>query len=179
MSLRGQRTASTSLDPALRCIVVVVGTSSLALDADSVDGLLTIEVAGSAGVVVVQNVAYRRVNLAGRLSLRPGEDGADTRVVLLSHGGLHGSVRVDQVQGLREVEPSRVVALPRQFRGVEQNWYRGLLVLNGAVALLLNTSWVLHRTGAGQGGCGLDRYERSPRVINVSPERVRGKVQEC
>lgn len=179
MSLRGQRPGSTAFDPALRCIVVMVGTSSLAFDADAVDGLLTVEVAGSAGVVVVQDVAYRLVDLAGLLSLKTGEDGPDTRVVLLSHGGLHGGVRVDRVGGMREVEPLRLVPLPRQFRGEEQDWYRGLLVLNGALALLLNTSWVLHRRGAGPGESAHGRYKRSPRVINVNPELVMGKVPEC
>jgi chemotaxis protein histidine kinase CheA len=160
-------------------MVVMVGASTLAFDADSVEGLLTVEVAGSAGVVVVQDVAYQRVDLAGRLALRALEDGSDTRVVLLSHGGVHGIVRVDRVRGLREVEPLRVVPLPQQFRGEEQNWYRGLLVLNGAVALLLNTLWVLEQTEAGPGEFRLGRYGRGPRVINVSPELVMGKVQEC
>lgn len=179
MSLRGQRIELTSPEPLVRVVVVTMGATSLAFDAGAVEGLLTTEVAGSTGVVVVQGVAYRPVDLAGRLGLQAEEDGPDTRVVLLSHGGLNGSVRVARVLGLQEVEPLRVLPLPRQFHGEERIWYRGLILFEEVVALALNTSWVLEGIGNGQREGPLEWYERGPRIIDGYPERVTGQVQVC
>jgi hypothetical protein len=179
MSLRGQRTGSTPPEHLVRVVVVTMGATSLAFDAGAVEGLLTTEVAGRTGVVVVQGVAYRPVDLAGRLGLQAEDDGPDTRVVLLSHGGLCGSARVARVHGLREVEPSRVLPLPRQFHGEERTWYQGLILFEGVVALALNTAWVLEGIGTGRREGPLEWYERGPRVIDECPERVIGQVPAC
>ena len=179
MSLRAQMSGSTPLDPGLRCVVVWIGPSPLAFDSDAVDGLLTADVAGNASMVIVHDVTYRPVDVAGRLSLQAAEDGPDTRVVLLTHGGRHGSVRVDRVEGIRDVERSRVVPVPPQFRGEEQTWYRSLLVFEETVALLLDTTWVLQGAEVPEGETRCDRSRGGPRVINVTHELVAGKVREC
>ncbi|MGQ0666773.1 MAG: chemotaxis protein CheW [Nitrospiraceae bacterium] len=179
MGLRGQSNGPTSVVPTLRLLVATLGSRTLAFEADSVDGLLTVEVGGRAGVVIVQGVAYRPVDLARRLSLQAEENGPDRRVLLLSHGGLHGSVRVAQVQGLREVGLSQLVPIPRQFHGEEQHWYRGLIALDGDLALVLDMAWVLHEIGERRGENPLAWYERGPRVINDDSDQAAGSARKC
>ncbi len=82
---------------------------ALAFYADTVQGLLTREEAGTTGSVTVQGVAYETVDLADRLALSSDKDGRDSRLVLFAHGGLQGSVRVPQVHGLIELEQSLVL----------------------------------------------------------------------
>jgi len=179
MSLRGQRAGARSLAPMSRFLVVTMGARSLALYADTVQGLLTGEEAGATEPVVVQGVVYKPVDLADRLALPSDDDGPDTRIVLLSSGELQGSIRVAQVHGLMEVEQSQVIPLPRQFHGEEQNWYRGVILLEESVALVLNTAWVLQGTGSDQVGTSLEWQEKAPRLLEVRPDLAMGKVQEC
>ena len=179
MSLSGQRAGSTSLAPTSRFLVGTMGGRSLAFEADSVQGLLTLEVAGEAEVVTVQGVAYETVDLADRLALSSDEDGPDTRIVLLSQGGLQGSIRVAQMRGLMELEQSQVLPLPRQFQGEEQTWYRGMILFEEGVALVLNTVWVLQGAGAGHGTASLEWQGGTTRLLTVRPDLAIGKVEEC
>lgn len=179
MSLRGMRAGSISLAPMSRFLVVTMGGLSLAFYADSVQGLLTGEEAGTTRSVTVQGVVYETVDLADRLALSSDKDGPDGRTVLLSHGGLRGSIRVAQVHGLMEVEQSQVLPLPRQFQGEEQDWYRGVILLKEGIALILNTAWVLQGAGADQGGTGLEWQGKAPSLLAVRPNLAMGKVQEC
>jgi chemotaxis signal transduction protein len=151
----------------------------LAFYADTVQGLLTCEEAGTTGLVTVHGVPYEPVDLADRLGLSSEKDGSDTRIVLISHGGLQGSIRVAQAHGLMELEQSQVLPLPRQFQGEEQNWYRGVILFEEGVALVLNPAWVLQGAGADQGGACQEWQGRAPRLLTVRPELVMGKVQEC
>ncbi len=179
MSLRGQRAGAKSLVPMSRFLLVTVGARSLAFYADTVQGLLTGEEAGTTEPVTVQGVVYKTVDLADRLALSSDENGPDTRIVLLSCGGLQGSIRVAQVRGLLEVDQSQVLPLPQQFQGEEQSWYRGVILLEENVALVLNTAWVLQGAGADQGGSSPEWQERAPRLLAVRPDLAMGKVQEC
>jgi hypothetical protein len=159
--------------------LVTVGGRSLAFDADTVRGLLTDEEAGTTEPVTVQGVVYKTVDLAERLALSPDENGPDTRIVLLACGGLQGSIRVAQVRGLLEVDQFRVLPLPQQFQGEERDWYRGVILLEENVALVLNTAWVLQGAGADQGGSSLEWQERTPRLLAVRPDLAMGEVREC
>ncbi|MGQ0694924.1 MAG: hypothetical protein ACT4OL_05030, partial [Nitrospiraceae bacterium] len=78
-----------------------------------------------------------------------------------------------------EVEQSQILPLPRQFQGEEQHWYRGVILLEEHVALVLNTAWVLEGAGADQGGSSLEWQERAPRLLAVRPDLAMGQVQEC
>ncbi|MFO0698927.1 MAG: chemotaxis protein CheW [Nitrospira sp.] len=100
---------------------------------------------------VVQGVSYRVIDLAVRLFL-PGERLRERiDVVLLRHEQSRGSVRVQKVHGILEIQRSQVLPLPAQFRGPERRWYRGLILFNHSVALVLNTAWVFEEQIEGVG----------------------------
>ena len=179
MSLRGQRAGAKSPVPLSRFLLVTIGARSLAFPADTVQGLLMGEEAGTAESVTVQGVVYKTVDLADRLGLSSDENGPDTRIVLLSCEGLQGSIRVAQVCGMSEVNQSQVLPLPQQFQGEEQHWYRGVIVLEENVVLVLNTAWVLQGAEADQGGPRLEWQESAPRLLAVRPDLAIGKVREC
>ena len=162
-----------------RFLLVTMGARFLAFDADTVRGLLRDEEAGTTEPVTVHGLVYKAVDLADRLALPSEENGPDTRIVLLACEGLQGSIRVAQVRGLLEVDQTQVLPLPQQFQGVERHWYRGVIVLEEDVVLVLNTAWVLQGSGADQGGSSLEWQERAPRFLAVRPGLVRGEAPEC
>lgn len=152
MSLRGRQAGARSIAPTVRFLVVSVGGTNLALHADRIQGLLTIEEAGSAGELTVQGVAYPHVDLAGRLQCPVDPDGPDTRVILLSQANATGNIRVAEVHGLKEMEESQILPLPGQFRREEQRWYQGMILFEDSVAFIINPSWMLEDRGRSVGG---------------------------
>ena len=142
MSLRGCH-ARASVAPTVRFLIVSLRGTYFALHADRVQGLLTVEEAGTAQVVTVQGTAYPRIDLAERFRMPAGSDGPGTRIVLLSRGVVRGHLRVDGVVGLREVDASLVLPLSGQFQGEEQRWYQGMMLIEEGVALILNPAWLL------------------------------------
>jgi chemotaxis protein histidine kinase CheA len=130
----------------VRFLIVAVGGTHLALHADRVQGLLTLgEAAVSGDTLTVQGLTYNVIDLAARLRLQGGPDSSDTRLVLLARGTQRGFVRVDEVRGLRELEPAQVLPLSRHFQGDEQRWYQGLILFDEGVALILNPAWLMER----------------------------------
>lgn len=143
MGLRG-RQAKASLAPTVRFLIVTVGGVQVALHADRVQGLLTTaEAALSGSILTAQAQTYAAIDLAGRLGLEPLPDGPETRTVLFARGSQRGYLRVDQVHGLQELEPSQVLPLSRHFQSEEQRWYQGLILFGNGVALILNPVWLV------------------------------------
>ena len=126
-----------------RFVIVTLSARYLALNAESICGLLTFEETGNVENPTVHGMVYGAVNLADRLSLSNDQGGTNTRVVLLSEREARGSIRVDTVQGLLELQQSQILPLPMQFRGPERHWYRGMILFRKSIALVLNTTWVL------------------------------------
>lgn len=143
MSLRGRRAGTRAPVSMERYLVATVGAMRVAVSAETVEGLLTIDERGSLGSLTVQGQVYAAVDLASRLGFSPDEDGLDTRVVLLAKGTARASVRVACVHGLLECEQRQVLPLPHQFRGEERGWYGGLLLLNEGLCVVLRTQWLL------------------------------------
>jgi CheW-like domain len=179
MSLRGRKIGPTTQAPTSRFLVVTLDARIMALDANAVRGLLTSAEAGQSDLVTVQGVSFRAVDLAGRLSLSPGVDGRETRTVLLSSEKRHGSIRVDRVLGLIEVDQTRVLPLPRQFQGEEQHWYRGMIVFEDTVAVVLHTAWVLEGLTAGLDGAGLGWQGSEPHLLKTNVALATGEAQVC
>jgi chemotaxis signal transduction protein len=98
---------------------------------------------GSTDLPVLHGVAYPAVDLVARFGVPSDQDSPDTRIVLLSAGDGRGHLRVSRVQGLEEVDRPRVLPLPSQFRGEEREWYRGILLLDEGIALIINLAWLL------------------------------------
>lgn len=143
MSLRGHRIGLASHVSLERFLVVSVDSRCFAVPADLVHGLLTLEESQSVNLLTVQGREYPFLNFTGRLGLSRIDDGPDTRMVLLEQADIRGCIRVDQVQGLIEVERTQMLALPPQFRGDERNWYAGLILFGEGVALGLSSRWLM------------------------------------
>jgi hypothetical protein len=126
-----------------RFLIVTLDGRYLALDAESIGGLLTLEEAGHVTHPTLQGMEYRAVDLADRLSMSHDRNEADTRIILLSEHGVRGSIRVTTVEGFLELQPSEILPLPMQFRGPERHWYRGMILFEKSIALILNPTWVL------------------------------------
>ena len=137
-----------------RFLIVILGGRYLALDAESVQGVLTLEEAGYRDDPTIQGMVYHAINLADRFKISDDQGAANGRMVLLSQQGVRGSIRVTTVQGVLELHPSQVLPLPPQFRGPERHWYRGMILFEKSIALALNTTWVLGEQVSGLGDSG-------------------------
>lgn len=157
-----------------RLLIVSIGGRYLAFDAEPVQGILTIGERASLQDPVEEGIVYREVDLVARLSLSDDECRQKATAVLLAEQGIRGSVRVEQVHGLLEIPRSLVLALPAQFRGPEQWWYRGMILFEGSVAMVLNTTWVLEEQPAGMdAGVGhgeIGRIETVQGVVSKNRE---------
>ncbi len=173
MSLRN-RHAKTFFAPTVRFLIVTLGGTHFALHADHVQGLLTIEEAGAVPVLTVQGETYVRIDLAARLQLPSDLNGPETRVVLLRKENARGHLHVDQVHGLKELEPSQVLPLPRQFQGEEQRWYQGLILFADSVAMILNPAWVMEGCDKGAVIGTVERQDE--RFVTVRQAIVGGQV---
>ena len=83
-----------------------------------------------------------------------------TRVVLLADQGIRGSIRVSDVHGTLEIQPSQILPLPAQFSGDERHWYRGMILFENSIAMILNPTWVLEATS----GAATGQEGGTPRV---------------
>lgn len=172
MSLRGHRIGSAAHVPNERFLIVGIDTRQFALSSELVQGLLTMEESGSVSTLTVQGQEYPFLDLGGRIGLAQADDGPETRMVLLAQAGIRACVRVDQVHGLLEVERTRVLPLPRQFRNEERNWYVGLILYGDGVAIGLHTRWLL--SGAMQRDGGLvNQDQRLSLCISDRSDRMR------
>jgi len=179
MSLRGRQAGARSLAPSVRFLIVSAGGTCLALHADRVQGLRTIEEAGSAGTMMVQGLVYTYVDLPVRLRRPMDAEGPETRIILFSKGSARGNIRVSQVHGLKDVDPSQILPLPPQFRGDEQRWYQGMILFENTVALVLNPAWVLEECAAAS-ATGSELQDNLPSLVSPStPAVVGGQSNAC
>jgi chemotaxis signal transduction protein len=157
MSLRGHHKAVATHEEGISFLVVRLGETRLALPADGVRGVLTsaeVEIGDSIKAV---GITYRHIDLAGLLMLSADFSTTDTRTVLYSNGRSHGAVRVEQVFGLTEVEPTQCVPLPAHFRADERTWFSGMILHGGGLALVVNPTWLLGEMAevVSMGGLGM------------------------
>jgi len=143
MGLRGHYRAEPTHEQGISFLVVRFGETRLALPAGGVRGVLTTAEAGAGDAIRAVGITYRHIDLAGLLRLSADFTASDTRVVLYSNGRSHAAVRVEQVFGLTEVEPTQCVPLPAHFRGDERAWFSGMFLHEGGLALVVNPAWLL------------------------------------
>ncbi|MDC8448751.1 MAG: chemotaxis protein CheW [Nitrospira sp.] len=154
MSIREPIMETPSPASPLRFLIVTLCGRYLALDAESICGLLTFEEAGNVENPMIHGIMYGAINLADRLGLPDDQGDTNTHVLLLSEREARGSVRVTTVEGLLELSLSQVLPIPMQFRGPERHWYRGMILVAKSIALVLNTSWVFNEEGPAKRGSG-------------------------
>ena len=169
MSVQAKKVEISSSASPPRLLIATIGGRYLAFDAESVQGVLTIEEAGYLHDPVAEGIVYRAVDLVARLSLLGDHDRDSTSVVLLAERGVRGSIRIEQVLGLLEIPQSHILPLPAQFRGPERQWYRGMILFERNVAVVLNTAWVLEEQPAGlDSGVGQGEMKRVGAVRELS-----------
>jgi hypothetical protein len=124
-------------------LVIRLGVNYFALSAAGVRGVLTQEEVGHDEAVTVSGTSYQLVDLSQRLSVVANLSGPERRTVLYSTGGSHGAIAVEQVVGLMEIERKDCVPLPSQFQCDERDWFRGMLLYQDQLVLILNLAWVM------------------------------------
>lgn len=143
MSLRGRHNSADMLVETASFLVVRLGVSYVALPAAGVRSVLTKEEAGHDQAVTAAGTIYQPVDLAQRFSVVADLSGLEMRTVLYSTGHSHGAIRVEQVVGMTEVERKDCLPLPPQFQRDERNWFRGMMLYQDKLVLILNPSWAL------------------------------------
>ncbi|OQW37513.1 MAG: hypothetical protein A4E19_12590 [Nitrospira sp. SG-bin1] len=157
IGIRKPMTGTPSPASPSRFLIVTLGRRYLALDVESIAGLLTLDEIGGVTNPTLHGMEYGIIDLADRLSVSHDQNGANTRIVLLSEHGGRGSIRVSTVEGFLELQSSQILPLPTQFQGPEQHWYRGMILFQRSVALVLNIAWVLEGRVPGINGGGGQR----------------------
>ena len=143
MSIQEQGISVPSASSSARFLIVTIGGRYLALDAGSVEGVLTITELESDEDPAIQGVIDRTVSLVMQLGGSDVSTHPTTRVVLLTDREMRGSIRVNEVHGILEIQQSQILPLPPQFSGVERDWYRGMILFEKSIAMILNPTWVL------------------------------------
>jgi hypothetical protein len=170
MSLRGHHISANALVETASFLVDRLGGSYIALPADGVHGDLTQEEAGHEQAVTATGTIYQAVHLAQQFSAVAESSGQEMRTVLYSNGHSHGAIRVAQVVGLTDVERKDCLPLPPQFRGDERNWFRGMMLYQGQLVLIVNPAWALGELTEGVSGSKSQLEQR----ITMAPSAVGG-----
>ena len=124
-------------------LVIRLGVNYFALPAAGVRGVLTQEEVVHDEALIVSGTSYQLVDLSQRLSVVANLSGPERRTVLYSTGRSHGAIAVEQVVGLMEIERKDCLSLPLQFQRDERDWFRGMLIYQDQLVLILNLAWVL------------------------------------
>ena len=69
--------------------------------------------------------------------------------------------------------------LPAEQLEEVRNWYRGLIVCEETLTLVLDMSWVLCGIEGRHEEGPLEWYERGLRMIGADPDRVTGRGSQC
>lgn len=136
------RVTSASTSP-LCFIITTIGERYFGFEAEYLLGVRTSENGEFLQDQVVQGIADQVVNLAARLNVATEDQWDRTEEVLLGAGKCRGCVLVQKIHGSLEVHKSQLLPLPPQFCGPERGWYRGMILFDHSVVLVLNTAWVL------------------------------------
>jgi chemotaxis signal transduction protein len=96
---------------------------------------------------------YPVVDLRREFGHRPA---ARSDFVLLVESGARAGLRVDELHGLRRLDPAALVPLPAVYRGPERRWIAGLAPADDAVVVVVRIAELLatllpgERVGAAQ-----------------------------
>lgn len=179
MGMNRRNAESAPRVPPVRFFVATLGARLAAFNADAVRESLVVEEKDWTNGVTVEGIRYRAVDLAGRLALAQGSDVQSGNIVLLSHGGRHGCIRVDRLHGVMECEPAQVFPFPMHFQSAERQWYQGMILFEESVAMVLNITWILAEAGESQAGVNVTVTAGALPSFTTSPGLALSKVQEC
>ena len=143
MSLRAGHNSDHTRVEVASFLVIRLGANFFALPAAGVRGVLTQEEVGHEERMTAAGIVYQSVDFAKRLSVIANLSGLERRTVLYSTGHSHGAIAVEQVVGLMEIERKDCLPLPPQFQSDERDWFRGMLLYQDQLVLILNLAWVM------------------------------------
>lgn len=162
MSIQEQSVSAPAASSSRRFLIVTISGRYLAVDAGSVEGVMTIAELEQSEDPATQGVIERTVSLVTQLGSSDVPTHPTTRVVLLTDREMRGSIRVSDVHGILDIQQSQILPLPPQFSGVERHWYRGMILFEKSIAMILNPTWVLEIHGGADAG-----QEREPSHSSV------------
>lgn len=134
---------ATTAGGAVPMVVVVCGPSLLAVPSDIVRGILEPDQAGPGPTVHAYGVAFPTTDLVEHLGLWRPASPPDARVILCERQHMRRAIHVDGVVSLTDVPQQDIQPLPGLFSGPERDWFAGLFMFEGRVALLINPVWML------------------------------------
>lgn len=172
---REARVTSASTSP-LCFIITTIGGRYFGFEAEYLLGVRTSENGEFLQDQVVQGTADQVINLAVRLNVATEGRWDSTEGVLLGAGKCRGCVLVEKVHGSLEIHPSQLLPLPSQFRGPERGWYRGMILFDQSVVLVLNTAWVLEEQ---LGGVIAKTEAQGTESIVTQQGQIQKKSQAC
>jgi chemotaxis signal transduction protein len=143
MSIQEQGVSAPSASSSRRFLILTISGRYLAVDAGSVEGVLTIKESESGEDPAIHSIVDRTVSLAMQLGGSDVPKHPTTRVVLLMDREMRGSIRVSDVHGILEIQQFQILPLPAHFSGVERHWYRGMILFEKSIAMILNPTWLL------------------------------------
>ncbi|MEX5214888.1 MAG: chemotaxis protein CheW [Nitrospiraceae bacterium] len=143
MAFRQRVAADTVASQTARFLLVRLHRTYLAIWAESVRGVFTEREFDARQEIVLLGERYAPMNLAARFRLPDPGRTSDTRTVLYSRDRWGCASSVDQVLGLIDIRREHILPLPRLFSGEERTWFRGLILFQDSVALLINPDWLV------------------------------------
>lgn len=143
MSIQEQGASAPATSSLRHFIIVTIGRRYLAFEAGFTKALLTVQELERSENPGRRGVVDRTVDLIMQLNLTDVPIRPETPVVMLADQGIQCSIRVSHIHGRVEVQPSQILPLPAQFSNVERQWYRGMILFEKSIALILNPTWVL------------------------------------
>ncbi len=143
MSPEGQSRAEAAAGVLERLLVVTSGPMTVALTAPIVEDILPPEESGAVMVVTDREVTYHVSDLASRFAQTPTANAPDRRVILCGCDDRHWGFRVDRVLGSTDVDSRHIHPLPPHFTGEERTWFKGFILFQDTLALLVNPDWLL------------------------------------
>lgn len=144
MMSRGQEVGIATQGGTARFVIVTIGQRLFAIDAIAVQGIVAPAEAADSLAPEFQGDVYPVIDLTSRLATRDGQGQQSDQVVLLLLDRTRGSVGVECVHGRMDLHESQILPLPRHFQGAERDWYRGMILFENSIVLILNLPWVLH-----------------------------------
>lgn len=124
-------------------IIATIGRRYLAFEAGFSKALLTVQEVERGENPELRGVVDRTVDLIMQLNLTDVPIRPETPVVILADQGIQCSIRVSHIHGRVEIQSSQILPLPAHFTSVERQWYRGLILIEHSIALILNPAWLL------------------------------------
>ncbi len=146
MMSRDQEARTVTHAPLSHFVIVTLGQRLFAIDADAVQGIVDSREVMNTMAPVLQGRAYEATDLTERLALSRVQSNLSSHVLFLMDGQIRRSLLVDQVHGRMDLHDSQVLSLPPHFQGPERRWYRGMILFENSVALILNVPWVVQES---------------------------------